>query len=79
MAGRVRRNNDPSMFISDGQIVKKHPGNVDQRGSEPNDLVFGEIDDDALGGWSRYKGGPKKDKASYETTDYIDPNDLPTV
>lgn len=79
MNGRRNRNNDPTLFFKDGQMIKKSPNNKSQKGSEINDWVFGQVDDDVLGGWSKYHGGPKMDKNSYDTSDHINPENFPDV
>tara|TARA_R110002051_G_scaffold257868_1_gene316912 strand:+ start:33268 stop:33507 length:240 start_codon:yes stop_codon:yes gene_type:complete len=79
MNGRKNRNPDPNLFFANGQMIMKHPDNKSQKGQEINDWVFGQVDDDVLGGWSKYQGGAIKDKASYDTSDSINPQNYPDI
>ena len=81
MIGIKNRNIDRTLFIANGQLVFKNfaAGNIQQRGSEVNDWVLGELDSDSLAVWSKYQGGDKKDKASYDISDSIDPTAYPDI
>lgn len=68
MIGVVRKNSDREMFIKEGQVVLKNTanGNIDQRSSQKNDWVLGDIGDNLIGIMAKFKGGALKDSANYD-------------
>lgn len=79
MVGRKRINPSTTLFIKKGQLIAKDVANRDQRASQPNDWVAGDVGNNVLASWGKYKGGDKKNPASYEMDSQINRDAFPNI
>ncbi|MEM1339824.1 MAG: hypothetical protein AAF634_11605 [Bacteroidota bacterium] len=77
MIGVVQRNASRELFIREGQLIIKNvaAGNIDQSGSETNDWVIGEIDNEVIALPGKYKGGDRTDPGNYDNPSEVRKSD----